>query len=64
VAFVGTGRLDPGRAARAEASMAEFQAYLEPLIARRGTDPGLDLISLLLRRRPRRSTSASSSARA
>jgi hypothetical protein len=44
--------------------MAEFQAYLEPLIARRGTDPGLDLISLLLRRRPRRSTSASSSARA
>src|SRR5262245_34707172 len=34
VAFVGTGRIEPGRAARAEASMAEFQAYLEPLIAR------------------------------
>jgi cytochrome P450 len=48
VAFVGTGRLDPGRAARAEASMAEFQAYLEPLIARRRTDPGPDLISLLV----------------
>src|SRR6185503_667002 len=40
VAFVGTGRIEPGRAARAERSMAEFQAYLEPLIARRRTDPG------------------------
>ena len=28
--------------------MAEFQAYLEPLIARRRTDPGPDLISLLV----------------
>src|SRR6185503_10255764 len=48
VAFVGTGRIEPGRAARAERSMAEFQAYLEPLIARRRTDPGPDLISLLV----------------
>ena len=28
--------------------MAEFQAYLEPLIARRRSDPGSDLISLLV----------------
>ena len=48
VAFVGTGRIESGRAARAERSMAEFQAYLEPLIARRRTDPGPDLISLLV----------------
>lgn len=48
VAFVGTGRIEPGRAARAEASMGEFQAYLEPLIARRRNDPGPDLISLLV----------------
>jgi cytochrome P450 len=48
VAFVGTGGLERGRAARAEASMAEFQAYLEPLIARRRRDPGPDLISLLV----------------
>ena len=48
VAFVGTGRIEPGRAAQAERSMAEFQAYLEPLIERRRRAPGADLISLLV----------------
>lgn len=48
VAFVGTGRMEPGRADQAERSLGEFQAYLEPLIARRRREPGADLISLLV----------------
>jgi cytochrome P450 len=47
VAFVGSGQPLPERAMRADASLRDFRAYLEPLIETAGTRPSDDLISLL-----------------
>src|SRR5439155_11119290 len=47
VAFVGSGSPVPDRAERADASLRELRAYLEPLIDAARTDPADDLISLL-----------------
>jgi cytochrome P450 len=49
VSFVGTGALDPVRADTAERSMAEFRAYLRPLIAERRESPTEDLLGSLAR---------------
>jgi cytochrome P450 len=49
VALVGTGAMVPERVAAAERSMAEFHAYLRPLIdARRDAPPGEDLLGGLV----------------
>jgi len=47
VAFVGSGRALPDRAVRADASLGEFRAYLEPLIEEARGRPRADLISTL-----------------
>jgi hypothetical protein len=47
VAFVGSGRALPDRAARADASLREFRLYLEPLIEEARRRPRADLISIL-----------------
>jgi cytochrome P450 len=47
VAFVGSGSPVPERARRADASLRELRAHLEPLIAAAGARPADDLISLL-----------------
>ena len=50
VSFVGTGgAVDPDRVDRAECSMAEFRAYLAPIIAARRLEPTDDLLGLLVR---------------
>ena len=47
VNFVGTGHPDEARARRAEETLSEFRAFLEPIIADRRTNPQEDLISIL-----------------
>jgi cytochrome P450 len=47
VAFVGTGRPDVERARRVDASLREFRAHLEPLLADRRERPRGDLLSQL-----------------
>ncbi len=49
VAVVGTGSVDPERARRADRTLAEFRAFLEPVIADRRRHPREDLMSLLSR---------------
>jgi pimeloyl-[acyl-carrier protein] synthase len=47
VDFVGTGHADEARARANEATLAEFRAFLEPLIEDRRANPQEDLISIL-----------------
>jgi cytochrome P450 len=48
VSFVGSGRPDPVRAARADASLRAFRSYLVPLIEQARATPRADLLSQLV----------------